>query len=340
VIPVGVGLGLLCWVGPILDQIGGSQNVSRLVRYQASNPNPTLGWDYGLRMLVEMTALPPGWLLGRATDSAVDQPGLLRTVSSALSLLGVVLVVARSRRSGDRALSALGIVALASVAAATFSSARINRDLLSESLLFYRLFWWPTGVLVALTLLLGAARVAPLLLRRTKTPEPSVPPRPGWLAMLAVVAAGLAVLGYAAPDRQLIEAFEPSAAHARAVADIPGGVDVVVLTFDLPEGGLSAADPSAFFGQALLAQLRLRGIEVRLPPVDSTEGKSPLDAYRDEHPVEGDEDAVILFRAGAGVLEEVPARFRRISEDAGSGRGANPLLVPSTVYVQEPAEAA
>jgi len=337
VLPVAGLLGIAAWVGPIIDEIVGSQNLTRLARYQLNRTNPTVGLEHGIRLLVEMTSIPPMWLLGRATDTAVDDPGPLRIALSLASIAGVALILWLARRRGDRTITCLAALSLLSLAVATASSAGIERGLLAKSLLFYRLFWWPVGVLFTTTLIGGLA--AAVAAARAQVPAHD-PPRARfswWPAPVVGVAIVIAALGYQPPDADLIDAFEANIDHAQAVADLPNAPRTVVLTFDPPAGNPAPeSDPSYFFGQVFLAQLRLQGIEVRLSDAESAEVNSPLAAYRESHPVRGDEDLAILFRAGAGVLAEDPAGFERISAAAPNPEDSgNPFLVPSVVYVAD-----
>jgi hypothetical protein len=350
IIPFGVLAGLLAWIGPILDQLFGTGNLTRLVRNQSSD-RPTTGIDHGLDLAVEMTSLPPRWLLGRARDQDLSDPSAIRV---ALSLIAVALVVGLliwAFRRRDRALASLAVVGVVSLVTATLTSARVVDPTASpffqvESAVLYRLFWWPVGLVFALTVLWGtytavsallSGRATDVELRRMRTP------------LLAGLVGGIvlvAQIGYSSAPEGLEGYFSRESANAEAIADLPGSRGVVVLRLEpgTPEQETpteSSSDvwdlgPHQRYGHAinLVAQLRLRGITVRFDD-EPDDGTIFMRAYRDQHRARGDESLVVLYRVGPAVHADPPPGYRRLSvAGAGPGEPFDALTVPSALYIR------
>jgi hypothetical protein len=351
VIPVGVVAGLLAWSGPIVDQLFGSGNLFRLVRSQARD-RAAAGFDHGLDLAVEMTSVPPRWLLGHARDQSLADPSAVRIALSLTATAWVVGLLVRAFRRRDRGLASLAIVSLVSLAAATVTSARVVNPTTipffdAESALLYRLFWWPVGVVFALTALWGTYHAVSAVVSGRGA---GVDRRRLAVPLVAGLVAGVALVAhfsYTGPFEVLEGYYRREITNAEAIADLPGSPESVVLRF-APEGTTPAATttpeapwgvwdlgPHQRYGQAinLVAQLRLRGITVRFAD-EPDDGIVFMRAYRDEHSAEGDEDVDLLYLVGPDVHEDPPPGYRRLSHaGAGPGEEFNVLTVPSAVFV-------
>jgi hypothetical protein len=351
VIPVAVLAGLLAWIGPIVDQLFGSGNLTRLVRSQARD-RPAAGFDHGLDVAVEMTSLPPRWLLGHARDQSLADPSVVRIALSLVTTALVVGLLVWALRRRDRALASLAIVSVVSLAAAVVTSARVVDPTATpffdvESALLYRLFWWPVGVVFALTVLWGTYHaLSPVLGWRAA----NVDGRRMRLPLVAGLVAGVALVGwssYTGPVEGLEAYYSHEDGNAEAIANLPGSPGTVALLF-VPEG---TAPPKATTAKAppdvwdlgphqryglatnLVAQLRLRGITVRFAD-EPDDGIIFMRAYRNEHRARGDEDVTLLYLVGPAVNEDPPPGYRRLSSaGAGSGEPQDGFTVPSAVYV-------
>ena len=356
VIPVGVLVGLFVWIGPIVDQLFGSGNLTRLMRNQ-SRDRPATGLDHGLDVAVEMTSLPPRWLLGRARDQSLADPSAIRIGLSVTATALVVGLLVWAFRRRDRALASLAIVSLVSLAAATMTSARVVDPTATpffdvESALLYRLFWWPVGVVFALTVLWGTYHAASTVLgervdavARRRVRVPLVAGLVGGVALIAQTS-------YTGPVEGLDEYYSREFANAEAIANLPGSPRTVVLRF-VPEGTAPSETttaetataeapqdvwdlgPHRRYGHAinLVAQLRLRGITVRFAD-EPDDGVVFMRAYRNEHRARGDEAVVLLYLVGPAVHQDPPPGYRRASfAGAGPGKPHDALTVPSAVYV-------
>lgn len=118
---VAVGVGLLCWLAPIVQQLTGSPgNLGELLDFALHSDEPVNGWADGARHVGQALSLPPLWVtgdIGTASDSHPVPWGVLLLVAagawawrrrwtSELVLCGTALVlvaaslVAASRVSG------------------------------------------------------------------------------------------------------------------------------------------------------------------------------------------------------------------------------------------------
>ena len=338
IIPIGVLLGLAAWTGPILDQLLGTGNLVRLWRSQFGD-RPVAGIDHGVDVAVEMTSIPPRWLVGRATDGFLDDPSSVRVVFSLVSIVLVVALGIRTIRRRDRVTASLSVVSIVSIVAATLSTARLLEvypgyfD--SERLLFYRLFWWPVGMFFTLTLVWGSVRSVALTPIHGAGSGVSRDLAGRWTSVIAVVGVVLiAPLGYRSAPEGAEAIYEHDVVHAEAIAGLPGSPSSVALRFH-PEGHPPPAPnhPAYTVSMGLVAQLRLRGIAVRFPA--DGEQRVAVRGYRAEHWASGDEPVVLLYRAGADARLDPPPGYRRISiTGPAPDEPINPLSVESTVFVR------
>ena len=357
IVPVGVGLGLVAWIGPIVDQIAGTSNLSRLLTSQ-SRDRAALGLSHGVDLAVEMTSVPPRWLIDRARDQDLSDPGGVRVALSlaTLALLAGLLVWAVRRR--DRVLASLAVVTVISLVAAVATSARVvdptdTPYFVVENAVLYRLFWWPVGAVFALTVSWGTVRLLSLALRGRSTEVHLVRAGRPLLAGLVAAIPIVAVAAYTGPPAALQGFLGRESANAAAIADLPGSPETVVLRLapevaaapDVSAGGLPPdvwdLGPHQVYGHAanLVAQLRLRGVTVRF--ADEPDGGIIfMRAYRDDHRARGGETEV-LFLAGPDVHEAPPAGYRRVSwTGSGPGEPIDVLRVPTGVFVRTGADEA
>lgn len=346
IVPIGVALGVAAWIGPILDQLFGTGNLTRLARSSSAEQSPA-GFDHGLDLAVEMTSFPPRWLLGRAHDEDLADPGALRVALSVAAVGTLLAVVVLAVRRRDRPTASLGAVALVGVAAATLTSARLIDPLASpyftpQNALLYRLFWWPVGAMFAIALVRGV--VGTLAATRTRRAPGAVrsPAQTVAVAASAFALVALGSAGHVSPPPQLGSYFAHETVNANAIAALPGRPDRVTLRFELPSGRPPAARPSGVWdtgpGQRyayalnLVAQLRLRGIEVRFAE-EPFDGITFSLAYRDDHRGVGSEDPELLFVAGPGAAHARPPGYTLLSR-SGAGADVAGFSVATAVYVR------
>jgi hypothetical protein len=335
VIPIAVGLGVLAWVGPLLDQVGGYGNLARVVRSGSNSHVDTLGLDHGLDLLVSMTTIPPAWAVERA-ESGSPPPArdAVDTALAAGAVAAVAVLTARAARRRQRIDLAVGVVALTGVAVATFASSRVYVGLFSENLLFYRYFWWPVGALFGTALVFGLVSLA--LDRRSAGAARgrSGAGRPVMIACagLAAVAVVVTVAARQGSEPAVWDILAADLVHAEtlgAAEDPPGSVALAFAPFEeQPPGWWSLA-------LTLVGQLRLHGMDVRLAPGDLGDA-TPLIAYRDEHPTDGSEDVEALFVVGPLVAQPPPPGFELASRLPPEGEGGDAVLgVPSALFVAD-----
>ena len=203
----------------------------------------------------------------------------------------------------------------------------------APSLLFYRLFWWPVGVLQVTTLCWGGAVAVGAAVRRRSDRHSSLAQLPWVLASLAAAAAAVVLSGVRDTDPVLWSLVEGPAFQAEAVHDLPARPHSVAVSF-------SATDaPAGWTANALtfVGQLRLRGLGVRFTD-EALKGAvaPPLRAYRADHPVDGTEDVQVLFVAGPGAAAPPPAGYEPLSlfSSTAGDAGAPISGGPDAVFVR------
>jgi hypothetical protein len=350
IVPVGVALGLAAWSGPIVDQIAGTSNFSRLLTSQ-SRDRPAVGLSHGVDVAVEMTSLPPRWLIDSARDQDLSDPGAVRVALSLATLSLLVGLLAWAVRRRDRVLASLAAVTVVSLAAAVATSARVvdptdTPFFVVENAVLYRLFWWPVGAVFAVTVSWGLSRFLSLALRGWSTEVHLARAGRPLLAGLVAAIPIVAVVAYTGPPPALQGFLGRESANAAAIAGLPGSPETVVLRF-APEGAVAPdastgelppdvwdLGPDQIYGHAvnLVAQLRLRGITVRFAD-EPDDGVIFMRAYRDDHRARGGETEV-LFLAGPQVHDDPPPGYRRVSSvGAGPNEPIDVLSVPTGVFV-------
>jgi hypothetical protein len=330
VLPVCLVLGALLWLGPAIDQIAGHGNITRAIQAQGEG-GATLGWAHGLDLLVDMTSLPPRWMIERAESGPVPEASGSRTILSTVVIASTVAVTAWAIGTRRRMLAAMGLVSITGLAAATWASSRIHVDYFSSRLLFYRLFWWPLGVLLVATLCCGIAVALGGAFRRNPDRSPT---QPSWVPIaLAVASAAVAASGLQLTEPGVWSLVGAPEIHAEAVHNLSSRPDSVALSFSRTEGPPGwTADALTFVGQ-----LRLRNIGVRFTDETLTGVIAPpLRAYRADNPATGTEDIQVLFIAGSEAAAPPPAGYELLSRipTVGGGDDAAVGEVHSAVYIR------
>jgi hypothetical protein len=118
---VGLGLGLLCWLAPLIQELGAHPNLTALIK--SGRGQSTLGMGFGLRMVGLAGAPRPIWLThipsGFYTMAVFEYGHAPWYGGLILALLAVITVAAFV--TGRRALGALGAVGVTSCAALAVS---------------------------------------------------------------------------------------------------------------------------------------------------------------------------------------------------------------------------
>jgi hypothetical protein len=223
---------MVCWSGPLLDEIVHRPgNAETLVR-TAFSGTPTTGFESGVRAVTHTTGVPPWWLSipSGASDRLADiaKPvgaGSLVSAAAILAMLVALCALAIRRRRRDVALAA-GLALVMSPAIGLVAGGNPTKGLLVLSL-GYTLWWGSVaGAWAWMTLMIGSlALVAPQRLEPLR--------RPAALAGLAALGAAIAIarLAAAGPGEDL---QKPRYAPMRALAEgleakLPDGATVLVV---------------------------------------------------------------------------------------------------------------
>lgn len=267
---------LVCWSGPILDELIHHPGNLTLVAHAAVSHGRTMGPVIGWHAVVRAIGIPPWWLtnpsgsFGRLAQ-VIARPGLFAVASSVVVLiaLGCTLLLGLLRRRPDlSAPAAIGLllcVALASVASST-----PTRPSLTSSLGYTLWFGSPAGMFVWLTLAWSISRPAAGAIRRgwtrllrdlparaTLSPSPvlalGVP-----LSLGAALAVGVTIAAGERPDTDSVE-YGPVARVNAAVLRRLSPSDRTVLVN-------GSHDFTGFdFRAAVIYELRKHGLRVLAP---------------------------------------------------------------------------
>jgi hypothetical protein len=222
---------LLCWIGPLADEVVHRPGNLEILARTAFSGTPTTGFETGVRAVTHTIGVPPWWLSipAGASDRIADiakAPGAGSIASAAvvLVLLAGLLVLAVRRRRRDIAVAA-AVALVLSLSIGLVAGSNPTKGLLVLSLAYT--LWWGTaaGAWAWMTLVVGlVALFAPRRLELTR--------RPRALAALAVAAAAVAIarLAVAGPGEDL---QRPHFSPMRALADrlettVPDGATVLV----------------------------------------------------------------------------------------------------------------
>ena len=329
--PVGIGIGLVAWSGPIIDQLFGSQNLTRLLSTRAEDDGPTVGLGQGLDLAVDTAAVPGGWIRQDAADGVLAEPGLLAYGWAICMVVAVAVFGVDAWRRRDRLEFGVALVGGVMLVVGTISAASVKTILIGTGLLYYRLFWWPVGVVFTLAVAAGVMRVL-----RDSRPRLAEQPRlPAGAAGLTVVLALVVVpAAHSAVAPDSVAFFEATVDHAAAIDRLLGSDAAIVLRLDDPATE-RANDAFAVLltAPSMIAELRLHGVDVEFPdePFDPT-SLGPIAAYQFDNRAPASGRPEVWFRVGDAALEPPPEGFTVVSFDEGS---AAPLRFPSAVWLAD-----
>lgn len=305
----GAGVALLvCWSGPLVDQLFGDGNLMGLVR-GGSDVEPS-GVRFGIERLLDAIAPLPVWI--RSADAGADLDRV-RSMLGLLMLAALVALGAWTLRSGRRAQAALMGTALASAALGAATASRLPADSFSQTSPANNLQWWPVSAIVWFALAVGLVAVGQAVSRGSAAlgGEHSTRLAGAVATMAAVVMVPLvAVTGVVTVVDQDVASdtgsvlWGPVRTHPQAIDDsVPDGGTAILALGDAPP-------PAAVhYLTSLVGQLRLRGVRVRF----ATEALPNPTAYEQYREVGDEEGAVVmLIRSGPDAARPVPGH-RRIS---------------------------
>jgi hypothetical protein len=186
---VGLGLGLLCWLAPLIQELGAHPNLTALIK--SGRGQSTLGMGFGLRMVGLAGAPNPIWLSHIPSGfytMAVFEYGHAPWYGGVILGLLVVITVA-AFVTGRRPLGALGAVAVTSCAALVVSFGVLPaKNFLNVMYLVDCL--WVVGVLIWAVVAWAAIELGRVVLRRA--PSVRWPTRTAavatWVGVATVVA--------------------------------------------------------------------------------------------------------------------------------------------------------
>lgn len=334
VVPIGVAIGAAAWIGPIVDQLFGSHNITRLLSARAGSDEPTVGWSRALDLTVDAASVPGGWLRRDAIEGMLPDPGWVAVAWAVVMVAVVVAFALWARRESNRYELAVAAVALTMLVVGAASASSVTELDVGGGLLYYRFFWWPVGVMFTL------AVVRAVVLAGRSVPAAAVfsegldDTRHGMVVAgaVAIVAIGLAPLAHEPPNAARIEVLTPLVDHAAAVERQVG--TNIVLHLDDPAAVEQANDGFALLLMAptMIAELRIAGVDLDFPdePFDPV-GLGPIAAYAFDHAAAESDRPHVWFRVGAAASEPPPAGFELVAFDDGSSGSALPS--PSALWV-------
>ena len=294
--------GLLCWSGPIIDQLFGHGNLFALAR--GTGGGPSAGWRYGLARVVDVSSFRPLWTTVPPGGPLPD-PSAQRWAVAGLVLGFVALGAVLGFRRRNRMFVGGCAVAFTALAGAALVSSLVPADPAALASPNNRLFWWPVGcVLWAVVAAMASELARPLL---SALPAASRQPIVLMALAMAVVLSGMAFV-------QQID-VDPKQMHGSIIY---GAVLQHSMAIDAatPEGGtvrIEAPDTTIdnyTFVQSLIAQLRLRGLRVQVEVVDLW---GYFTAYKAVHPTEGEPDTTV-FVQGTRRSPGPPAEYELLSQ--------------------------
>jgi hypothetical protein len=152
-----IGLGVLCWIQPLVDQVQGFGNLGNLVAVSGGGSGPTLGAARALRVTAGVLSLPPFFLRPSFADtlapasSATGGPGgvglaHLPSLGAALVSLAVLVAVllavgAWARHRHDRPATAAVVIALVGVAVSVLTALRVPIQVFGVAAHNFRPLW-------------------------------------------------------------------------------------------------------------------------------------------------------------------------------------------------------
>ena len=159
----GVGVAVLCWIQPLVDQLWGRGNLGAVLG-PARRSQDAAGLRAGVEVVAGGVLTPPWWLPGSFGTFLRPYDGVSLAVAliAFLAWLGVAVgLAAWARHTGDR-----DVVALAATAAAALVAALVGACIVPVSafgLVPQNYYWlWAVGAFVTIALVVGASAVTPV----------------------------------------------------------------------------------------------------------------------------------------------------------------------------------
>lgn len=286
-------VGVVCWSGPLVDQVSGDGNLAAILR-AGGGDGERVGWLTGVDGATGMLGWPPRWLDRPGLDEVLVRPDWAVRTTAAFSVAALVAVGVGAWRRGDARLVRLVAVAAVGLAAATATTAAIVLDANAGLNVSNRLSWWPTAMIAWLALAWGTVLAGRRVVGRTALVR-----RPGLVAVVALAAlvgAGLlarrTLADVAVAQDPQSGYFGPAVYLADRLAERGGGPYRLSGADWIAEDGLAPA---------LVAQLEARDIDVRVD--------DDLSARLGRHRrATGDEVETILLRASPDADEPFRGR--------------------------------
>lgn len=155
VLGASVAVMVLCWIGPLIDQIWGKGNLWRLIKAGTDTTSP-VGPAFAVHRLIEQLGVWPRWIVGPWLNGPLH-PSWWTWFSAVIIGMAIVGAVVHSARTGDRVRFRMGLVTVVALAGAFIGSARIPNEPLARFAPNNRLLWWPTAAFSWFFLLWTAA---------------------------------------------------------------------------------------------------------------------------------------------------------------------------------------
>lgn len=332
-IPLSLALGVLCWIGPLIDQLFGTGNLTGLIDLNSVTTD-SRSWGFAMDRLLDTVSPYPEWASGHLPRfSTPNEPGTIRSVVGVVCLAAMAATTVIAPRRGQRPLGALAGLSLVLFAIASNLMIRVPAGFGQETFDFYRLFWIPIGAMgtaaLLWTVVWAASEAVAFRANRSAehpTGDAAPDPRrraPQWASVgLACLAVGLTVPVSVASHDPLDGGREPLSAlfgdarvHAARVAELPEAGDGVAIGFDLTDGRSTDGINAGLLGhiEGLVAQLRLMDIEVNLIPNGSAD-MGIMQSYLEDHTADGSEGVVIVYRVGSLLSEsDAPEGYSLLS---------------------------
>lgn len=152
------GVGLLCWIGPLIDQVRGEGNLVALFEVAQADDVEKLGLVEGVGRVVGSLGAVPIWLSQSDDISRVIRPsGPLDLVVAVLSLAAAAATAAFAWRRRDRFTVSMITTAFVGIAFGIVLVARAPRY--TQAIEFYWYRWmWPIGMFLWLAIIWGTLR--------------------------------------------------------------------------------------------------------------------------------------------------------------------------------------
>ncbi|MEO6627246.1 MAG: hypothetical protein ABIP03_01620 [Aquihabitans sp.] len=286
-------ISFVAWLPVIVDQVWGTGNLGRIVRFARTSDRATLGMASGIRQALRAVGAPPLLFRTNLTGTDIQAPlsvaGWIGGVAVVIALVSIVVVDHRR----CRARAGLAFTALLVAGLGALNGANIPDSYEAWRLNFYR---WAFVASALTWIVLGWAVVG--LMRRRWPAQSQRLPRPlaGMAACVALVVVATATITSSGPSVRRDQAVFHAERHLeRAMLPAVKGKERVFL---LPEGlgAIIAVSP------ALAVDLVADGHRIGLPP-------SLEVGYGDHRVQDGPYDAGIVVASGRGSVTPGPGRI-------------------------------